>query len=66
MDAINLADAKTHLSERVDRIEAGEFVDIIRRGKKVARLPAVITPRAGKRRRELAVTPTQSCPAACW
>ena len=38
MDAINLADAKAHLSELVDRVEAGESIDITRRGKPVARL----------------------------
>jgi prevent-host-death family protein len=41
MDAINLADAKAHLSELVDRVEAGESIDITRRGKPVARLTAV-------------------------
>jgi prevent-host-death family protein len=45
MDAINLADAKAHLSELVDRVEAGESIDIIRRGKPVARLTAVTRPR---------------------
>ncbi len=45
MDAISLADAKAHLSELVDRIEAGESVDITRRGKPVARLTAVAKPR---------------------
>ncbi len=41
MGAISLADAKAHLSELVDRVEAGESVDITRRGKPVARLTAV-------------------------
>lgn len=45
MDAINLADAKAHLSELVDRIEAGDSVNITRRGKPVARLTAVDRPR---------------------
>jgi prevent-host-death family protein len=45
MNAINLADAKTHLSERVDRVEAGDSIDITRRGKPVARLTAVARPR---------------------
>ncbi|MFC7397508.1 type II toxin-antitoxin system Phd/YefM family antitoxin [Chelatococcus sp. GCM10030263] len=45
MDAINLADAKAHLSELVDRVEAGGTVDITRRGKPVARLTAVARPR---------------------
>ncbi|WP_054313431.1 type II toxin-antitoxin system prevent-host-death family antitoxin [Mesorhizobium sp. 1M-11] len=45
MAAVNLADAKTHLSELVDRVEAGDSVDITRRGKPVARLTAVTKPR---------------------
>lgn len=45
MKAINLADAKAHLSELVDRVEAGESIDITRRGKPVARLTAVDRPR---------------------
>jgi prevent-host-death family protein len=45
MDAINLADAKAHLSELVDRVEAGDTIDITRRGKPVARLTAVVRPR---------------------
>ncbi len=36
MDTINLADAKAHLSELVDRVEAGDSIDISRRGKPVA------------------------------
>jgi prevent-host-death family protein len=38
MDRVNLADAKAHLSELVDRAEAGETIDITRRGKLAARL----------------------------
>jgi prevent-host-death family protein len=45
MDAINLADAKAHLSELVDRVEAGECIDISRRGKPVARLMPAAQPR---------------------
>jgi prevent-host-death family protein len=45
MSAINLADAKAHLSELVDRVEAGETVDILRRGKLVARLTPPERPR---------------------
>lgn len=45
MDAIKLADAKAHLSELVDRVQAGDSIDITRRGKPVARLTAVATPR---------------------
>lgn len=45
MKAINLADAKAHLSELIDRVEAGDSIDITRRGKPVARLTAVIKAR---------------------
>lgn len=45
MDAINLADAKAHLSELIDRVEAGDSIEITRRGKPVARLSAAATPR---------------------
>ena len=45
MSAVNLADAKAHLSELVDRVEAGDSIDITRRGKPVARLTAVARPR---------------------
>ena len=41
MSAITLADAKAHLSELVDRVEAGDSIDITRRGKPVARLVPV-------------------------
>ena len=41
MNAINLADAKAHLSELIDRVEAGDSIDITRRGKPVARLTSV-------------------------
>ncbi len=36
-----MADAKAHLSALVDRVEAGDSIDITRRGKPVARLTAV-------------------------
>lgn len=45
MTAISLADAKAHLSELVDRVEAGDSIEITRRGKPVARLSAVARPR---------------------
>lgn len=45
MNAINLADAKAHLSELVDRVEAGASIEITRRGKPVARLTTVARPR---------------------
>lgn len=38
MKHVNLADAKAHLSELVDRVAAGETVEIVRRGKPAARL----------------------------
>ena len=45
MNAINLAEAKAHLSELIDRVEAGDSIDITRRGKPVARLSAAAMPR---------------------
>lgn len=38
MKAVNLADAKAHLSELVDQAQAGDAIEILRRGKPVARL----------------------------
>ena len=45
MNAMNLADAKAHLSELLDRVEAGDSVEITRRGKPVARLIGSAIPR---------------------
>jgi len=45
VDAINLADAKAHLSKLVDRVEAGDSIDITRRGRRVARLTTIARPR---------------------
>lgn len=45
MGNVNLADAKAHLSELVDRVQAGDTIDITRRGRPVARLTAVAKPR---------------------
>ena len=42
MTQISLAKAKAHLSELVDRVEAGETVSITRRGKPVAVLSAAV------------------------
>jgi prevent-host-death family protein len=42
---VNLADAKTHLSELVERAAAGETVQILRRGKPIAQIVAVDRPR---------------------
>jgi prevent-host-death family protein len=45
MDSVNLADAKAHLSELVERAAGGEAVRITRRGKPVAQLTAVDQPK---------------------
>jgi len=45
VDAVNLADAKAHLSELIDRVAAGESIEILRRGKPVARLTGSHSPR---------------------
>ena len=38
MDAVNMHEAKTHLSRLVERVEAGEEIVIARAGRPVARL----------------------------
>lgn len=45
METVNLADAKARLSELIERAEAGEIVRITRRGKPVAEISPVRTPR---------------------
>jgi len=45
MGSISLAAAKAHLSELVERAGSGETVQITRRGKPVAQLTAIETPR---------------------
>jgi antitoxin (DNA-binding transcriptional repressor) of toxin-antitoxin stability system len=45
MPAVNLAEAKAHLSELVARAEAGESIQISRRGTPVVELRAVTQPR---------------------
>ncbi|MBY5333855.1 type II toxin-antitoxin system Phd/YefM family antitoxin [Rhizobium leguminosarum] len=43
MASVNLAEAKAHLSELLNRVEAGETVEILRHGKPVAQLVPVKT-----------------------
>ncbi|WP_428483468.1 type II toxin-antitoxin system Phd/YefM family antitoxin [Rhodopila sp.] len=45
MDDVNLADAKAHLSELVARAEAGDLIQISRRGKPVVQLSTLARPR---------------------
>jgi prevent-host-death family protein len=45
MSEVNIAQAKAHLSELVDRAAGGDPVCITRRGKPVAKLTAADTPR---------------------
>ena len=40
MTIVKLADAKTHLSELIDRVQSGEDISITKHGKTVARLVA--------------------------
>lgn len=58
MNAVNLAEAKAHLSELVDRVEAGDSIEITRRGKPVARLTT-----AAKRCKAIDATALQSLTA---
>lgn len=46
MDTVNLAQAKAHLSELLDKVEAGQEMVITRHGKAVAHL----SPAAGSRK----------------
>jgi prevent-host-death family protein len=45
MSEVNLADAKANLSALVEQVLAGESIDILRRGKLVARLTGASKPR---------------------
>ena len=45
MVTVNLAQAKTRLSELLDQVEAGQEVVITRRGKAVAHLSAAVRPK---------------------
>ena len=45
MSTVTLAQAKAHLSELLDRVEAGEDLVITRRGRPVARVSAVEKPK---------------------
>lgn len=45
MDAVNLADAKAHLSELVSKAEGGEETVIMRRGQPVAKLVPIAIPK---------------------
>ena len=53
MSTVSLAGAKAHLSELVERAAAGEAVSITRRGKPVARIVAIDSPRKPVDPREL-------------
>ena len=45
MDSVNLTEAKSRLSKLLDRVEAGETVEITRRGKPVAWLTPIVQPK---------------------
>ena len=51
MAAVNLAEAKAHLSELVSRAENGEETIIMRRGEPVAKLVPVAMPKLALRSR---------------
>jgi prevent-host-death family protein len=65
MHSVSLADAKATLSELVDQVEAGDEIDITRRGKPVARLTAVARPRKPIDA-ELLRSLTAEMPSATW
>ena len=45
MTIVELADAKVHLSELIDRVQSGETISITKHGKPVAQLIAAKPPR---------------------
>jgi prevent-host-death family protein len=45
MTTVTLVEAKAHLSELLDKVEAGEDVVITRHGRPVAQLSAVVKPK---------------------
>ena len=59
MGMVDLADAKARLSELVDRVEAGDSIDITRHGKPVARLTGV-----ARRRKPIELAMLQALTAA--
>lgn len=44
MDQVNVADAKTHLSRLLQRVEGGETILLARGGRAIARLEPITTP----------------------
>ena len=54
MVTVNLAHAKAHLSELLDKVEAGEEVLITRRGRAVGQISPVARPKAPLRLESLA------------
>ena len=66
MGAVNLANAKAHLSELVSKAESGEETVITRRGQPVAKLVPISTPKQplhslAQFRATLPQSPTPSC-----
>lgn len=45
MTEVSVAQAKAHLSDLLDRVEAGETVTITRRGRPIARVSGIATPK---------------------
>ena len=45
MPIVNLADAKAHFSELINKVAAGETVEIVKRGKMVAKLTGTNMPK---------------------
>jgi len=68
MATVNLADAKARLSELIDRVEAGDSIEITRRGKAIAHLAPIPRPRkpvdVGRLRALTDSLPTQAESAA--
>ena len=70
METVTLADAKARLSELIGRVATGETVQITRRGKLVAQIAPIATPRKpidGAALKALTdAMPFQNEPARTW
>ncbi|MBT6139852.1 MAG: type II toxin-antitoxin system prevent-host-death family antitoxin [Rhodospirillaceae bacterium] len=70
MNTVKLADAKAHLSELVSQVEAGDAINITRRGTPVAQLTAIKAARrkieASSLREMTDAMPRQNTPAAVF
>ena len=66
MDSYNIADAKAHFSELIARAEAGEEIEIKRRGEVIARISPAKKPRGKIDMEELRRIRAMTPPEHAW